>query len=192
MRSATAPAADDVIARLLPADAAAWRALVPRRRLLAALGAAAVALTFVVLGGPARTFADALARAMSADPGWLAAAAGLEALSIAGYVVLLWRVGGAGPGASYRIALGGTAATRLLPIAGGVGVALSVWALRRTGRSTAAAGAVFLRFLVLLYAAFLVALLAGGALALGLAIAAGSGPLRSRSPARRATGRSVR
>ncbi len=152
---------------LLPDGPGAWRALLPgRRALITAVVTALAGAAVLALGGPVQTFADALGRAVAADPLWVLAAAGFEVVSIAGYVALLWLVSGTGARASYRIALGGTAATRLLPTAGVGGVAFSVWALRRsTGLSTGGAGALFLRFLVLLYAVFLGALGVAGAVA---------------------------
>jgi uncharacterized membrane protein YbhN (UPF0104 family) len=126
-------------------------------------------------GGPARAFADALARATEADPRWIAAAAAFEILSFTGYIVLLWLVGGRATQridlrASAQITLGGAAATRLLPTAGVGGAVLTLWALRRSGLPSRVATRTLLTFLVLLYAVFLGTLLvAGGALALGLA-----------------------
>ena len=69
------------------------RALARRAALPAALVAAAV-LVLVVAHGPLQAFADALRRAASADPRWVAAGAAFEAASFAGYVLLLWLVGG--------------------------------------------------------------------------------------------------
>src|SRR5436190_1988256 len=64
-------------------------------------------------------------------------------------------------------------APRLLPTAGAGGAALTLWALRRTGIGARAAARTLLTFLVLLYAVFLAAIAASGAvIALG-----GHGPL---------------
>ncbi|MEA2303423.1 MAG: hypothetical protein QOH43_703 [Solirubrobacteraceae bacterium] len=147
----------------------ARRAAVPAA-LVAVLGG-----TLLLGGGPARAFADALARATEADPRWIAAAAAFEILSFTGYIVLLWLVGGRATQridlrASAQITLGGAAATRLLPTAGVGGAVLTLWALRRSGLPSRVATRTLLTFLVLLYAVFLGTLLvAGGALALGLA-----------------------
>ena len=89
-------------------------------------------------GGPLQAFADALGRALDADPRWVAAAAVFELLSFAGYVALLWLVGGRatprlGLRASTEVTLGGAAATRLLPTGGVGGAALTIWAFRRAG-----------------------------------------------------------
>jgi len=154
------------------------RALARRAALPAALAAVVVA-ALVVAGGPLQAFADAFARALEADPRWVVAAAVFELLSFGGYIALLWLVGGrATPRldlrASANVTLGGAAATRLLPTGGIGGVALTLWALRRTGLGTRGATRTLLAFLVLLYAVFLVSIaVAGGVLALGLARADG-------------------
>ncbi len=149
------------------------RALV-RRAALPAAAAALAACALVALGGPLQAFADALARALAADPRWVALAALCELASFAGYVALVSLVGG---GASARIglresaqvALGGAAATRLLPTGGAGGVALTVWPLRRSGKGTRAATDTLLALLALLYGVFLTAIAATGALvALGV------------------------
>src|ERR1700733_8732243 len=74
----------------------------------------------------------------SGDPIMLAVAAGLEVLSVAGYVVLFRTVFARGfPRLNWRasveIPLAGIAAIRLLAAAGAGGVAVTVWALRRAG-----------------------------------------------------------
>jgi uncharacterized membrane protein YbhN (UPF0104 family) len=141
------------------------------------VGLAAVAGGLIVAGGPMQAFADALRRAVDADPRWVAAAAVFEVLSFAGYIALLWLVAGRatprmGPRESVQVTLGGAAATRLLPTAGVGGAALTLWSLRRTGMGSRAAGRTLLTFLVLLYAVFLGAIAISGTL---LAIR-GSGP----------------
>jgi len=64
-----------------------------RRAALPAAAAAAFAIAVVVLGGPLQAFADALGRAVDADPRWVLAAAVFELASFGGYVALLWLVG---------------------------------------------------------------------------------------------------
>jgi len=156
------------------------RALARRAAVPAAL-AAALAAALLLGGGPLEAFADALARAANADPRWVAGAAVFEVLSFGGYIALLWLVGGRatrriGVRESAQVSLGGAAATRLLPTGGVGGVALTLWALRRTGLGARGAARTLLAFLVLLYAVFLAAIaVAGGLLALGLT--AGEGPL---------------
>ena len=186
--------------------------LISRRAALPAVAAAVVAGALIVAGGPLETFAHALRRAVDADPRWVAAAAGFELLSFAGYVALLWLVAGRatsrmGIRESVEVTLGGAAATRLLPTAGVGGAALTLWALRRTGLGARAAGRTLLTFLVLLYAVFLGSIAVAGTLlavegegpwaltalpaaaaALGIAIALGLG-VRLRRKGRRASER---
>jgi len=156
------------------------RALARRAALPAALAVVAVA-AFVAAGGPLQAFADALGRALDADPRWIAAAIAFELLSFAGYVVLLWLVGRRatrrlGLRESTEVSLGGAAATRLLPTGGVGGAALTIWAFRRAGLDGQAATRTLLAFLFVLYSVFLASIaVAGGLLALG--IAPGGGPL---------------
>src|SRR5205823_6813492 len=123
-------------------------------------------------------FADALDRALAADGRWVVAGAALELASFAGYVALLWLVAGRAHARidarrAVEVTLGGAAATRLLPTAGAGGAALTLWALRRTGMGNRTAARTLLTFPVLLYAVFLAAIAASGAvIALG-----GHGPL---------------
>jgi putative heme transporter len=146
----------------------------------AALGVVA-AVAVVAAGGPLHAFADALGRALDADPRWIAAAAVFELLSFVGYVALLWLVGRRatrrlGLRASAEVSLGGAAATRLLPTGGVGGAALTIWSFRRAGLDVRSATRTLLAFLVVLYSVFLASIaVAGGLLALGLA--PGGGPL---------------
>ena len=144
------------------------RALARRAALPAALVVVAAGAV-LLLGGPLRTFGDAVRRATEADPIWAAGAAGFELLSFAGYIALLWLVGGRvssriGPRESMQLTLGGAAATRLLPTAGAGGAALTLWALRRSGLSTGRASRTLSAFVVLLYAVFLMAIAVTGTL----------------------------
>jgi len=149
------------------------RVLARRAALPAAVAVAAVAV-LLLAGGPLHAFTDALRRAVEADPRWVLAAIGFEILSFSGYIILLWLVGErATPRmdlrASAQVTLAGAAVTRLLPTGGAGGVALTLWALRRTGMEPRHATRTLLTFLVLLYAVFLLAIaVAGGLIALGL------------------------
>jgi uncharacterized membrane protein YbhN (UPF0104 family) len=67
------------------------RAVAERAALAGALALVA-AVVLVVAGGPLETFADALKRAIEADPRWIGAAVVFELASFAGYVALLWLV----------------------------------------------------------------------------------------------------
>src|SRR5436190_174405 len=71
--------------------------------------------------------------------------------------------------ASIEITLAGHAATRLLASAGAGGVALTAWAMRRSGMARATVAARMTTFLVLLYSIYMGALVIGGVgLATGL------------------------
>src|SRR3954463_15865970 len=61
------------------------RALARRGAVPAALAAVATA-AIVIAGGPLQAFADALGRALDADPRWVAAGAAFELLSLVGLV----------------------------------------------------------------------------------------------------------
>src|SRR4051794_30437182 len=165
---ASAEPTSDFVLPAVDVRALARRAAVPGA--LAAVAAAAV----VIAGGPLQAFADALGRALDADPRWVVGAAAFELLSFVGYVALLWLVGSRatprlGFRASTHVTLGGAAATRLLPTGGVGGAALTIWAFRRAGLGTRGATRTLLTFLVVLYAVFLGAVaVAGGAIALGL------------------------
>jgi putative heme transporter len=146
-----------------------------RRLAIVAVGLAAVGALLALAAPHLHTVEHALARAVTLQPAWGAVAIGLEAVSLAGYVILLAGVAGRstqriGIRESAAITFAGTAATRVLPTAGAGGAALTLWTLRRAGLRTRAATRTLLTFLVLLYAVFLGSIVvSGGALGLGLA-----------------------
>src|SRR4051812_32482026 len=142
-----------------------------RARRLAPAAAVVAAGVAVAIAGPriANVFADALVRAVHADPRWVVAGIAFELASFAGYIALFWHVAGRaapriGLRASYEVSLAGTAATRLLPTAGAGGAALTFWSLRRAGQQSGAATRTLLTFLVVLYSVFLGALAVAGVL----------------------------
>jgi uncharacterized membrane protein YbhN (UPF0104 family) len=166
--SAAALSSEEHIREEVSLPSVDFRALARRAALPAALVVVAAGAV-LLLGGPLRTFGDALRRATEADPIWAAGAAGFELLSFVGYIALLWLVGGRvssriGPRESMQLTLGGAAATRLLPTAGAGGAALTLWALRRSGLSTGRASRTLSAFVVLLYAVFLMAIAVTGTL----------------------------
>jgi putative heme transporter len=114
------------------------------------------------------------------DTWWIAAGVFFELLSFAGYVALFrtvfvrgqtligWRE-------SYEITMAGLAATRLFAAAGAGGVALTAWALRRSGMESRIVACRMVAFLVILYAIYVGSLLLDGlALASGLFPGGGS------------------
>jgi len=166
MLPADAPAELDLPA--FDARALARRAALPVGLLVALAG------VLIFAGGPMHAFSDALRRALEADPRWVLAAVGFEVISFSGYIALLWMVGERATHrmdlrASAEVTLAGAAVTRLLPTGGAGGVALTLWAFRKTGMEAKHATRTLLTFLVLLYAVFLLSIaVAGGLLAVGL------------------------
>jgi uncharacterized membrane protein YbhN (UPF0104 family) len=152
------------------------------RRLVSFAVLIVLALVFLYVVLPRLSDADnPWERLKSGDRSWLVAAAGLELLSFAGYVILFraifarrapkirWRE-------SYLITMAGVAATRLLATAGAGGIALTAWALRRSGMERREVGASMTTFMVLLYAVFFGAVLVDGVL-LRAGVLPGSHPI---------------
>src|SRR3954447_4865512 len=120
-------------------------------------------------------------RVSAGKPGWLLIAAGLEVLSFAGYMGLFravfarcgsrinWRE-------SYEITMAGLAATRLLAAGGAGGVALTAWALKRSGMDGRTVTKRMTAFLVILYGVYMAALVVGG-LGLWVGIFHGHAPM---------------
>jgi uncharacterized membrane protein YbhN (UPF0104 family) len=113
------------------------------------------------------------------DPWWIAIAVVLEVCSFGGYVVLFRTVfvrerGRIGWRESYLITMAGLAATRLFAAAGAGGVALTAWALRRSGMSPRIVASRMVAFMALLYVIYAVAVLLDG-LGLGIGLLPGGG-----------------
>jgi putative heme transporter len=144
-----------------PADEEMPRMALTRRRLLlfGLFVASALAFLYFVLPKLAG-LQDNWDRAKTGEPGWLMAGAVLEILSFGGYIVLFRTVFVRGYdrinwSASYQITMASVAATRLFATAGAGGVALTVWALRRSGMGRRLVACRMIAFLVLLYAVFM-------------------------------------
>jgi uncharacterized protein (TIRG00374 family) len=109
---------------------------------------------------------------------WLALAAAFTGLSFAAYVWLFRGVfvrgdSRIGWGVSYQITMAGLAATRLFAAGGAGGIALTAWALRRSGLGPRTVASRMIAFLVLLYGVYMAALVIDG---LGLYLGAFPGP----------------
>jgi uncharacterized membrane protein YbhN (UPF0104 family) len=103
----------------------------------------------------------------SGDPAWIAAALGFEILSFAGYVALFRTVFVRGKGtvdwrASYQITMAGLVATRLFAAAGAGGVALTAWALRRSGLDRGIVACRMVAFMAILYGVYMGTLVIDG------------------------------
>ncbi|MBV9714570.1 MAG: flippase-like domain-containing protein [Solirubrobacterales bacterium] len=98
---------------------------------------------------------------------WLAFAAVLEVCSFCGYVTLFRAVFVRGPGRigwreSYQITMAGLAATRLFASAGAGGIALTAWALRRSGMDARVAACRLIAFMAILYGVYMATLVIAG------------------------------
>src|SRR5271169_1991328 len=123
------------------------------------------------------------------DGWWIAFGVVLELLAVAGYVVLVRAVfagassrlidnaqasGPIGWRESYQITMAGLAATRLFATAGAGGVALTAWALRRSGMEARLVACRMVAFMVLLYVVYAGSLLLDG-IGLGIGLFPGGG-----------------
>jgi len=113
------------------------------------------------------------------DSWWIAIGVFLELLSFAGYVVLFRAVfvrerSPIGWRESYQVTMAGLAATRLFAAAGVGGVALTAWALRRSGMESRLVACRMVAFMVLLYVIYAGSLLLDG-IGLGTGLFPGGG-----------------
>jgi uncharacterized protein (TIRG00374 family) len=139
-------------------------ALTRRRVILFAVFAIAF-LYFVLpqIGG----VKDAYERVSDGDHAWLAAALAFQVASIASYVALFHGIH-VPPGSplthsdSYLITMASLAATRLFAAGGAGGVALTAWALRRSGMERREVAERMIAFLVVLYGVYVVAMVVCG------------------------------
>jgi uncharacterized protein (TIRG00374 family) len=138
----------------------------------------AVAFLYFVLPNISGGTSESIHNLGDADAVWLVVALLLECLSFVGYVVLFrtifvrgktrigWRE-------SYQITMAGVAATRLFATAGAGGIALTAWALRRSGMEPRLVACRMVAFIAVLYAVYMGALVVFG---LGLYAGILSGP----------------
>jgi uncharacterized protein (TIRG00374 family) len=149
--------------------------LLSRRRVLVAAALILLALVALYLLLPKLAGLDQTwGRLRRGNPLWLAAAAGVELISIGGYALLFRTVFGRDMPrldwrASLEIPLAGIAAIRLVAAAGAGGVAVTAWALDRAGMEARQIACRMVANLVLQYAVYLAAVVVFGvALAVGL------------------------
>jgi uncharacterized membrane protein YbhN (UPF0104 family) len=143
----------------------------PRQLVVLGVSSAALVAGLVVIAPALAGLPDVWRRIAHGDPWWLGLALVLEALSFVGHAILFRAVSLDGSGrigmrASTEITLAGHMATRLFASAGAGGIALTAWALKRSGMEARDVAARMTTFLVLLYAVYMGALVVGG---LGLA-----------------------
>jgi len=144
------------------------RVTMTRRRLIASgvFVLAVIAFLYFVLpeiSGMKETWR----RVSDGDHAWLAAALVFEILSMASYVALFHGVH-VPPGSritlrdSYLMTMAGLAATRLFAAGGAGGVAVTAWALRRSGMERRDVAERMIAFLVLLYGVYVIAMIVCG------------------------------
>lgn len=157
------------------------RVVFTRRRLLISLLFVASAVAFLYFVLPRLLgLRETWNRIQHGNGWWLAFAAVLEVCSFLGYIALFravfvsrksridWR-------ASYEITMSGLAATRLFASGGAGGIALTAWALRRSGMEPRVVGCRMVAQLALLYGVFMASLVVVGlGLYLGLIPGGGS------------------
>jgi len=144
------------------------RVVLTRRRviLFAVFVLASIALLYFVLP-QLDGVKDAYRRVSNGDHAWLAAALVFQLLAIASYVALFHgiHVPPGSPlthGDSYLITMAGLAATRLFAAGGAGGVALTAWALRRSGMERREVAERMIAFLVVLYGVYVAAMVVCG------------------------------
>ena len=113
------------------------------------------------------------------DKWWIGIGVILELLSFGGYIVLVRAVlvrgqQGVGWRESYEITMAGLVATRLFAAAGAGGVALTAWALRRSGMEPRLVACRMVAFMVLLYVIYAGSLLIDG-VGMGVGLFPGGG-----------------
>jgi putative heme transporter len=151
-----------------------------RRLLLSVLFVVSVAAFLYLVLPKVLGLRDTWNRIQHGNAWWLALAVVLEAASFLGYIALFrvvfvrgdsridWR-------ASYEITMAGLAATRLFASAGAGGIALTAWALRRSGLEPRIVACRLIAFMALLYGVYMGALVVVG-LGLYLGVFPGAHP----------------
>ena len=149
-------------------DEAMPRVSISRRSLVLGLFFVVSAIAFLYFVLPQLAdLKDSGQRVGDGNRWWLAAALVFTLASFGGYVMMFqgvfvragsrvdWR-------ASYQITMAGLAATRLFAAGGAGGIALTAWALRRSGMPRRKVADKTLAFLILTYAVYMAALVVGG------------------------------
>jgi uncharacterized protein (TIRG00374 family) len=98
---------------------------------------------------------------------WIGLGVALEVCSFAGYIALFRAVFVRGESqidwrASYQITMAGLAATRLFAAAGAGGIALTAWAVRRSGMEARTVACRMVAFMALLYGVYMATLVIAG------------------------------
>lgn len=156
------------------------RVLFTRGRVLGSMLFVASALAFLYLVLPKLLgLHETWDRLQHGNGWWFGLAAVLEVCSFLGYVWLFRGVFVRGESRigwpeSYQITMAGLAATRLFAAAGAGGIALTAWALRRSGMRARTVACRLIAFTVILYAVYMITLVVDG-LGLYLGVIPGGG-----------------
>jgi uncharacterized protein (TIRG00374 family) len=157
------------------------RVVVTRGRIIASIVFVIGIVAFLYFGLPKLVgFGASIKRLREGNAWWLGGAAVLEFCSFCGYVALfravfVHRSSRIGWNASYQITMAGLAATRLFAAAGAGGIALTAWALRRSGMERRLVASRMIAFMALLYGVYMGALVVDG-VGLYLGLWPGGGP----------------
>ncbi len=157
------------------------RVVLTRGRIIASVIFVLGIFAFLYFGLPKLVgFEASIKRLREGNAWWLAGAALLEACSFGGYIVLfravfVHRTSRIDWNASYQITMAGLAATRLFAAAGAGGIALTAWALRRSGMDGRLVASRMIAFMTLLYAVYMGSLVIVG-VGLYLHVFAGPAP----------------
>src|SRR3954470_12346439 len=132
-----------------------------RQVVVLVVASVAMVAGLVVIAPALADLPDVWTKLSDGDLGWLALALVLEALSFVGHAILFRSVSVEGGGtrvglrASTEITLAGHAATRLFASAGAGGIALTAWALKKSGMEARDVAARMTTFMVLLYSVYM-------------------------------------
>jgi uncharacterized protein (TIRG00374 family) len=157
------------------------RVVFTRRRLLISVAFVVSAVAFLYFVLPKLLgLHETWNRIQQGNVWWLALGIVFEVLSFGGYVALFRAVFVRGESRidwreSYQITMAGLAATRLFASAGAGGIALTAWAVRRSGMEGRVVACRMIAFLALLYGVFMASLVIVG-LGLYLGLFAGPAP----------------
>ena len=144
------------------------RVSLTRRQLLASILFIVAAVVFLYFGLPRIVgLKDTWNRIQHGNVWWFGLGAVLEVCSFLGYVALFRAVFVRGVSRidwreSYQITMAGLAATRLFASAGAGGIALTAWALRRSGMEARVAACRMIAFMALLYGVYMGTLVVDG------------------------------
>jgi putative heme transporter len=179
-RSEIGQAADPGDGGVMATEEAMPRVLLTRRQIIASVlfilsGIAFLYFVLPKLAGVGTT----VHRIERGDTWWILIGVGFEVLSFGGYVVVFRAVFVRGDGRigwreSYQITMAGLLATRLFAAAGAGGVALTAWALRRSGMEPRLVACRMVAFLALLYGVYAASLIIDG-IGLGIGLFPGGG-----------------